>query len=171
MEKTSLFVSLLCRSVAVPAGKAAIELLGGDFMVEVPLCSLRYRQKSAGAPSPLHGSPGQVPSGTAWSIPAAGSARSAFPRWPHVPHISLLGRNVLGSCLWRGLCLGQASPHAVQWGLGLPLGLRAAQPAAMPPRPGNAGSGSGRLLMWSINRGGDRVGQRREAGPVKHCGQ
>lgn len=122
-------------------------------------------------PAPRALPPGQVPSSTARSIRAAGSARSVFPCWPYVPKISLSGRRVPGSCLQRGLRLGQVSPGAVLWGLGLPAGLGVAQLAAVPPHPGGAGSGSGRLLMWSINRGGDRVGQRREAGPVKHCGQ
>lgn len=47
--------------------------------------------------------------------------------------------------------------------------LSAAQTPAVPPLTGVVGRGFTRLLMWSINRGGDRVGQRREAGAAMHC--
>lgn len=102
-------------SVAVPAGRAAVELPGGgvcDFGVEVPLCCLPSRQRSAGAPGPPRAAPAQDPAAQPGeSLPLPVLAQP-FPAGPGSPEFHFLAEmSPVRVC--RGVCArGRCHPGA-----------------------------------------------------------
>jgi len=150
----------------VPAGKVAVELPGADCVVELLSAPSSPGQNPQQCPVP-----GQGPSSAAQSISPAAWAGAAVPTLATHPKNPNFGQKCARFVSAEGFVPGQAAPGAVWRGSGSLAGLGAAQPAAVPPCPGDAGDGSGRRLTRGGNRGGDRGGQSREAGPVKCHGQ